>query len=181
MWAALCWVGAWRAAGPLEKGHFCQGIIVMDTAFSYRRHSSRLRATIHGTRWKWIGVHDGWHSDDIPIVSWQASPWAGSVHAQYVQVHDNQLYVTGLYPIEAGWTNTCTWFSVFRLNLTLPTAWNNVSEMFTTTPCKTQIFAKDSLVMRYYRPEIASRRSSRNAFLVFDLRTLVIQVREQCQ
>lgn len=111
------------------------------------------------------------------LAGYQIAPLAGSVYVRGVHAWDGHLYVTGNDPLSSGWTSTCNWFGVFRLNLTAPTAWTNVSELYTTSPCKATVFSQDALMIRYFVPSGSGRRASTSSYLVFDLRTLDTQVR----
>ncbi len=99
------------------------------------------------------------------IAGWSTSSWANTVEPRHLQVLDNQLYITGL--------SQCL-FSTFRMNISAPTSWTNVTEMITATPCSAEVFSQSGFLMLFFKPEGATT----NTHLVFDLKTLGKQVRD---
>ncbi len=99
------------------------------------------------------------------LADWSASPWANNIGPAYLQVLGNQLYVTGQIQC---------YFATFKMNISAPTLWTNVTEMAAATPCTAEVFSSNGLIMRYYKPEGAIT----NTHLMFDLKTFSKQVRD---
>jgi hypothetical protein len=126
-------------------------------------------------------IWDVYKLDTVPLtprwtklVGWQLATWAESVYPQYIQVWDDQLYVTGLQPVQAVSTGgTCSGFAVFKLDTVAYESWVNITRMSATTPCKANVFSQNDLTIRYYKPD----GSSTSTFLVFDIKTLGNMVR----
>ncbi len=96
--------------------------------------------------------------------------WARTAYPKYVHVWNNHLYVMGIGTVPGA----CSWSSVFRINLTLPTTWTNITEMSAAEECNIDGFWQNNWIIRSYRRSGSMRNT--NNFVIFDLNTLATQV-----
>jgi hypothetical protein len=107
------------------------------------------------------------------VASYLVSAYSSTVNIKRIQVWEDQVYATGHTPFSSAWTTSCESFAVLSMNLSAPTKWTSVSKMYATLPCRSEVISEGPFTMRYYTPQ----DSTTSAFLVFDIKTLGIQVR----